>query len=337
MLTVRPDASTDLGHRAFHLAASSHGECVVALAPDGHGSVVDRGVRRAFSVPEKPNQIALDPLGRLLTVASDRGLLLLDTSNGAVIAREAGAFQGCHFSGTDTLWAVRAPEKQRAVLELRESRSLRINLQQWVPDPFGHSSFMLFPNPGPLAVSVWVAAGQDGQCLFWASGEAGMVSVRPFADLTGVCPPDFAFDGASMVAVVDAAEVRHYSYPEGRLLATIPWPADDGADQVPDAAFFIGPARAIVESSEGRIHIVDLRRAVVSEELVVAGHSPRPVPELYPTLANETGLGSDLAFVVPLGGGRFLSVHRHLPSATNEWNDSVLSWRVPTAEQSGSA
>jgi hypothetical protein len=238
MLTIPADRSTDLGHRAFHVAASVGGRRVVALARDGHGSLVDQGVRRAFSVPQEPNQVALDSDGHLLAVASDRGLTLLDSSTSSVVARGAGAFQGCHFSTEEHLWTVRAPEKERATLELRDSRTLRIKAQQPIADPFGDSAFMLFSAPGPIAVSVWAAAGQDGQCLFWASAEAGMLSVRPFADLTEVSPANFASDGTSFVAVADAAEVRHYSFPQGRLLATIPWPEAADADQIGDGVFF---------------------------------------------------------------------------------------------------
>jgi hypothetical protein len=306
---------------------------VIALTPEGDGSLIDRAGRRGFAVPQKPNQVALDPTGGLLAVATDRGLLVLDTSTAAVVAREPGAFQGCHFSGTNSVWAVRAPQKQYATLELRDACTLRIVVQESVPDPFGDSSFRLFPNPGPVAVSVWAAAGQDGQGLFWASVETGAISVRPLADVTQVCPPHFATDGASLVAVVDDAEVRQYSYPEGRLLAAIPSPSDNEAG-FGDGVFSIGTEQALVQSNDGRLHVLDLRRAVVSEELSIEGHLPRPVPDLYPTLANDTGLESDLAFVVPVGGGRFLSVHRQLPSAPNEWNDSLLSWRVPTVEQS---
>jgi hypothetical protein len=139
-------------------------------------------------------------------------------------------------------------------------------------------------------------------------------------------------DGASFVAVVDAAEVRHYSYPGGRLLASIPWPDDDEQDQIGDGVFFIGSERAIVESNQGRMYVLDLRRGAITQEVAVAGHEPRLVPELYPTLSTETGLCTDLSFVISIGGGQFLSVHRRLPSRTNEWHDEVASWHLSTTD-----
>lgn len=337
MLTIRPDTSTFLGHRAFHLATSARAERVVALSPDGRGSLVDRGRVSAFAVPEKPNQLALDPPGQLLAVASDRGLVLLDVSTATVVAREAGAFQGCHFSSEGShLWVTRAPDEQHAVLEVRHARTLRIITQQSIRDPFG-GSFLLFPNPAPAAVSVWSAAGQDGQCLFWAALDRGVLSVDRFATVNAISPPDFAPDGTSFVAVVDAAEVRHYSYPQGRLLATIPSPDEDHQDPIGDIVFFVGPERALVDSNEGRMHMLDLRRAVITEEVVVAGHEPRPVPELYPTLATETGLCSDLTFAVSVGGDHFLSIHRRLPAKTDEWQDEVVSWHIGSTDGGSSA
>ena len=337
MFTIKPDTSVLLDHRAFHVAASSGGSRVVALTPGGRGSFIDKGRIFAFKVPEKPNQIALDASGQFLAVTSDRGLLLLDTATSAVLAREAGAFQGCLFSGTH-LWVTRASTKQEATLELRDTHTLQVDGQQTIADPFGDSFFMLFSHPGPAAVSVWAAAGQDGRCLFWACAHAGELSVIPFPELAEVSPPDFALTGASFLVIVDKTEVRHYSYPESRLLATITWPDDHEEDEIGDSAFFVGPEHAIVESNEGRMYMLDLRRAALAEEVAVAGHTPRPVADLYPTLASETGLCTDLAFVVNTGGGRFLSVHRRLPSKIDEWHDEVAFWCVGiTNEGTGTA
>jgi hypothetical protein len=330
MLTVPADASTSLGHRAFYVAASVDGQRVVALTSDGHGSFIDQRSVRVLNVREKPNQIALDSAGRVLAVASDRGLFLLDTSTGEVIARDTGVFQGCHFSAADAhLWVARPRDKHHGVVELRDARTLRINAEETLRDPFGDSAFMLFPNPGPLAVSIWAAAGQDGQCLFWAKADGATVSVDPFDELMEVSPPDFASDGGSFIAVVDASVTR-YSYPDGRLLATIPWPHGE-EDPIGDGAFFVTREKAIVTSNEGRMYMLDLKRGVILEEVAVSGHTPRPVRELYPSLAHETGLCTDMAFVVSLAGGRFLSIHQRLPSRSNEWQDEIVAWHLSMA------
>jgi|GEM_PF-4867819 len=338
MVIISPDKTFSLDHRVFYLATAQRR--FVALTPEGHGSLVTEDLVSPLRLPEKPKQIALNPLGNRLAVASDRSLTIVDPSTGLTLASEPGSFDGCHYSGNgEHVWATRCVADGEASVELRDALTLKVVACISIQDPFDESSFMLFPNPVATSVTVWAAAGQEGQALFFVNQQATTLSVNTVADLHETTPPDFSPDGSSFLVIGAFGEVRQYSYPQNQLIRTIAWPNDEDDeddDQIGDAVFFAGMRHALVQTSEGQLHILDLASGSYAEEVAILGHEPRPVPELYPTLSSDTGLCSDLSFVTSLGRGGFLSIHRRLPAETYDWRFEILRWHLGRAE-AGSA
>ena len=314
MLTITPKSSISLDHRPYHTAASSDHSRIVAVDRYGHGSVIDHGSVRSINVPEESTAIALDPDGRVLCVSSESGLLLVDTASGETLTQAEGDFQDCRFSaGGGQLWVTRQLEADAAAIELRDGRTLAVELERTVADPFdGGSHFGLFRHPDPLTVAVWVAAGQDGQCLAWAHVRDGQLDVSFSPDLDECSFAEMAPDGRSFLIVV-WNEIRLYSYPQGVLLKSVDWPRLS-EDDWPEWAFFAGPEHAIVQSTENRMRLLDLRGARFMDEVAVAGHAPRPVSELYPGVADESGLYTDLGIHLGSGDGRFVSTCAVYPS-----------------------
>jgi hypothetical protein len=328
MIRITPAASFSLGHRAFYFAASPSGR-VIACSQDGEATLLDSGLRRdaRFQLP-KPSHLDLSPDGELLAVAGSRGLSVCDPRTGAALSTAEGEFQHCLFDATGRLLYVSAPHSvDEARIEVRDARSLSLIAGEEIADPFGDSAWLLFRHPDPHFVIAWAAAGQDGQALYTLENTSDGLAVSELTDLTETTPPGFDAEGRSFLVIVSAEEIRRYLFPSGDLVGSLTWP--DDADPLGDSAEFTDAARALVATTEGRLHLVDVESFRWMHECVIAGHEPRPAREVYPNLKNEASLVSDLSFFRRWHGQRFLSVHHRLPSLGHSWDDEVLSWEAP--------
>jgi hypothetical protein len=214
-------------------------------------------------------------------------------------------------------------------VEVREPKTWKVVARTELHDPFSDSSFKILPHPGGKHVAIWAAAGQDGQCLFWAHRNGSKIAVKRFPGLEATTPPSFNRSGDRFLAICDASELRHYGFPTGPLRAKMLWPFDDMDNQIGDVVSFVNSSRALLSSTADRLYLVDLRIMAIADEVSLRGHQPRPVAEVYPRLRKNLGLCSDLGYFTALPTGGFLSVHRKLPIRLNgDSHDSVLTWDI---------
>jgi hypothetical protein len=155
--------------------------------------------------------------------------------------------------------------------------------------------------------------------------EAGL-RVVPLTDVFDISPPVFSRDGVSVLVIAESDELRRYSFPAGELVSTFKWPARD--DRLDTYAAFAGDDAALVLSNYGRLYLVDLVRAALVTEVVVPGHLPRPMSELYPPLTDSV-LASDAHYLGECGAGMFISTHKDLTADDADWRDSVAIWTLP--------
>jgi hypothetical protein len=201
--------------------------------------------------------------------------------------------------------------------------------QTELADPFGDSSFTVLTHPDREHVVIWAAAGQDGQCLFWARRDGSEIKVDPFSDLDATTPPSFNRSGDRFLAVCDANELRQYGFPQGPLLGKMRWPFDDMGNQIGDVVLFVDPTRALLPSTADRLYLVDLTKMAIADEISIRGHEPKRTSEVYPSLGDD-GLCSDLANLALLPAGQILSVHKQIPIRSGEERgDSILTWQLP--------
>ena len=103
--------------------------------------------------------------------------------------RAEDAIEGCLFSPSGRLlWSAVHTSSDTAALEIRETKSCEVVACAEVPDPFESSGLMLFSHPSEDRVALWVAAGQDGQCLYWGRYDGSKLEVQRFPDLTDTAP-----------------------------------------------------------------------------------------------------------------------------------------------------
>jgi hypothetical protein len=333
MITVTPLSSIPLSHRALHIASATRSGDIVATDRSGKGTLIEAGsgTLTPLQLPVAEG-VAIHPDGTFLALATDGALLLLDSRTGAVRSSAMGKFDGCHFNpGGDLLWASRRPSEDEAVLEIRALENWEIVARVAMDDPFGQSAFVLCPGADPWSVSVWAAAGQDGQLIYWASHQDGTISVAPFDRLRFTTPPSFSSGGGSFIVIAGYGELHHYSHPGGHRHAAMPWPFEDEDDQM-DGAAFAGDRHALLQSREGHLYLVELAQAVVVEQVVIAGHEPRPVSEIYPSQKSEQHLCTDLSYFSSLGAGMFLSVHHRGAPSIFDWTSEILTWRLDPSD-----
>jgi hypothetical protein len=334
VILARPETVTPVPLRGHYIDVAASG-LVAAFARDGRGNLFRPGEPpRALRLPEawKVESLAISPTGGRISVVVEDGrrLSLLRTPDLQVLARLEGAFCSSAFSRDErVLWAVVRNGPAEAVLEARDGTSIQVIGSAPVADPFRDSYFHPVPHPiDPTRLVVWAAAGQDGQCAYRAAWADRTVRVERLAEMKECTLPAFSRSGDRLVMLCDEGELRHYTFPDGSLLGRMPWPFDEEDSERGDYALFAGDRRALFPTNEHRMHLVDLERMQVIDEVAVAGHEPRPARELY--RLDEDGLCTDLEVIVSLGADAFLSSHLDLPTERpiEDWTERFISWRL---------
>ncbi|CAN5739107.1 hypothetical protein BH11MYX4_BH11MYX4_54620 [soil metagenome] len=135
--------------------------------------------------------------------------------------------------------------------------------------------------------------------------------------------------GVVLVLTDDALERRRFpSFEQVGALATWPWNAD-GADEdgLGSSVEYLDLARAVEVPRTVASWSSTMASMALTNEAFVSGHAPRPVCELYPSLAEETTLGSDLHDVHGYDERHLVSVHRELPERERDgWRDRLVKW-----------
>jgi hypothetical protein len=327
MLLVDPLSEVSLLHRALHVAIADSGH-IVAMSKEGIGTLLfpDHTTAKDFDMSSACKAVALSPSGDFIAVVKQDALSLIALPHFREVDRLDGTFESCLFTGS-LLWTVSRHDSETANLEVRETNDGAIRARLEIDDPFENSALMLFRVPEPDGVALWVAAGQDGQCLYWAHFTGFSIRAKRFPGLDDTTTA--AFDPHKrLFLVVSRGDLHLYEYPLGPEVGRVPWPFDDD----PAGAYlsFVGDKSGLVQTGEGRLFVIDLRKMEIAKEIAIQGHEPRPIQELYPELANESRLCSDLSMFFPLPAGRFLSVHRQLPAKSiSDWRDQLVLWKIP--------
>jgi hypothetical protein len=330
MISIVPSTEVRLSHRAYHIAVGHSGH-VAAISRKGSGSILapDHTECTAFRPPADATDLTITANGDMLAIASRGQLVLVPTATLRALTRLGDSIESCQFCATGELWSTETLNENSVAIEVREPETWRVVARTELTDPFGNSVFKICPHPDGARVVIWAVAGQDGQCLFWASRYGSDITVDRFIDLDATTPPSFNRSGDRFLAVCDANELRQYQFPQGPLLKNMRWPFDDMDNQIGDAVLFVDPTRALLPSTADRLYLVDLTNMAIANEISIRGHEPKRASEIYPSL-EEDGLCSDLAHLAPLPGGQILSVHKQIPLRPNEEHgDSILTWRLP--------
>lgn len=333
MINVAPLTEVKLSHRAWPVAVAESGH-IAALSKDGLATLLapDHTTLRSLKVPADASDAALSATGDLLAVAARGRLVLISTTARRPVHRWGDSTEACCFLPDGALWTASRWDEDSVALEVREPDAWKVVARTELKDPFGNSSFMMRSHPDGEHVAILAAAGQEGQNLFWAHRDGSDIRVDRFPGIEDTRLPGSLPSGKQFLAICDGNELRRYKFPLGPLVGTMAWPFDDMENQIGDHVSCVDSGRALLDSLDYRLYLVNLRKMKIADEVCLRGHEPRPVAEVYPKLGNGGGLCYDLNHFAPLPTGGFVSIHNEL-RLTRDSHDSILTWRVPPSRR----
>lgn len=323
--TMRVAAELELGHRAYHVRCSSAGH-IVAASKDGTVSVAgpSHALIGSFHLNTHLSAVSISPDGQTLAVTTAEGVELLDVA-GSTLQTIVGRFVDAWFDARGVLWLARRVSDSRFVIELydgltAQAPSCRIELE----DPFGDSALMFPEGPVEGSVPLWVAAGQDGQAVYWLDHSDDALTADVLDDFEGCHPPVLSPGaGDRFLLLADFDELRIYDRDELAVVRRLPLPFGDVSV---DDAIYLSPTSVVLNYADGLLCEIDLKTLTMTE-VVVAGHEPRPVAMLYPTL-EESGICSDLARLLRPSAGTIASVHTVLPDPKHVQHGLLVWWQT---------
>lgn len=333
----------ELEHRAFYMDGAPPHTGLVASSEEGRMSFLTangQGVR-SWSHRTSVRSIARCPVGdRIAIVDADFGILVLDSGLGTQLVQirppassqhekdHRGGYSACLFDeGGGFLWVVSRPDERRCVVQLMDTRDWRFVAESTVEDPFQASSCSLHRTGRPELVSLWLAAGDCGQQVYWLRCHGHKITCDIEKTLSGTTPPEFSPDGDRFVVLGAGGEVRLHEFGSMRLIGQA---GEAGLDEDPfaESQAFLSRSLVLASTNNGRIFMLDAETMHVTEELIVAGHEPRPVRELYPELADDKNLCTDISYFRRLGKQVVIVVPRERDMNRRVWKDRLLWFPV---------
>jgi hypothetical protein len=274
-------------------------------------------------VPFKVENVSLAANGSLLAVTGGNGITVLSSATLQQIHRLDGPFISSHFGTDGTMWTCVRLDYETVRLEIFEPQSWTKVAETEVADRFTESTFLLLPHPEKNCAVVFAGAGQDGQCFSWARKGDNTIEVEPFPELDFTTPPSFSPTGEEFL-VISEPELRLYKYPQGPLVAKMEWAHGDEEGSFDFFVEYAGAKRALTQSMDDRLFLVDLEAMTIEDEVRFFGHEPTMV-----TGADYSEMAYDLKYFVSLGSDRFLYVHNREPGFKDGRHDQLLTWRIP--------
>lgn len=341
MMYLKPDGRIDLEHRAnFFLRGAPHQSVVVAAAEDGQVSIVSPDLQtvQLRRLSSRIRAVCPHPSNRRLAwVEGGTGALTIQNFDGTQpleipppqLQEDSPnwlkkGFADCHFDeGGEFLWLAAPRSAEECKIHLLESGSGSFVDKTTIRDPFGGSSYSFHSSGRPGLISLWLATGQDGQQVYWLKRTRNGFSCTLERHLTNTSPPVFSPSGTHVLVVNENFSICNFDFPDMRQSSS-PLKSEDEDNPFSESLCFLNERQALAGTNEQRIFVVDTVQMRVEEEVAIEGHEPRPIGEYYPTLAKETGLGTDISHFARLGDVIIFVYRRDRRTGLAGWKDSLL-------------
>jgi hypothetical protein len=342
MFFLKPHGKIDLDHRAYFLRGTPAKSGAVAAARGGEFSILtpDWQVVNSSRGPAKIQAVSPQPIDRFFAlIEGDAGSLVVRSHDGKQLLELSApdadedssdlmkqGFEDCLFDETgDFLWL--SVLSNECEVRLIETKSWSVISSAAIEDPFGGSSYSFHPTGDPDVVSLWLAAGQDGQQVYWLRRTGSEFSCTIASKLTNTIPPVFAPVGKHFLVTTERGAVCKYEF---STMTQIGSPLESGDDDNPfsTSLCYLDNRQVLAGTNENRVFLVDTDEMKILEEVAVEGHEPRPIGEYYPALAKETGLGTDISWFTRLCGTVVFVYRRDRGKGLDGWKDSLLWYTV---------
>jgi hypothetical protein len=336
-MRLTPDRVVLLDHRAYFLRVAAAQPVLAAVGWEGRIALIgsDFVPREIDRPPTRLRDLCVHPTEPLLGLIEEHNgaLSLIDfdgSPRGAVAppspARRLSMWSPCGFHSCifdidrQHLWCVASESAEALRLQLVRIRGGEVVASLVVEDPFGHSTCSFLPTRMAGVVALWVAAGQDGQKVYWLSRDAYELRADPEPSLEDTWPPVFAPNGREFLVLDEQQRLCRYAFPAGHLLGACEASEEDG-NAFGVVVSHLDDAHALVSDCEGGMHLVR------TETMEVAADVQLIAPELSTARPGAPAVdiysferfGDAIVFIVRRDGGKDLE----------GWTDALL--RVPVS------
>ena len=297
-------------------------------------SLVDRNLspKYEYQFPaDAISRLAISPKGDLLAaiMANGNHLEILTAENQLVFEEQlpnppvevsslynANGFLDCWFDPDGLrFWCMKLIEMKEVEIQIRDTNSWQIQRKLRLKDHMDSRCFSFHPHPENQILAVWAASGQNGQQIYWLYDDGIKIHAVEVACLYDTAPPEFHPAGGEFVVNDCERKISRFSFPDCNLLGICEWSWPDSDDGFGYYMCYLSDDRILVNTDQGRMHIIDINKMEISDELILIGHEPRSCNELYPNLKDfEEGICGDLDYFYRFDSDRILSVHSQLPS-----------------------
>lgn len=241
-------------------------------------------------------------------------------------------FTDCYFDETDDfLWLAAPLSDNEAELLLIETKNWKIVQKAAVEDPFGSSHWSFHSTGRPGVISVWAAAGQDGQQIYWLTRDSSNFSLQKADELVDCIPPVFSPDGSEFLIVARDSSIRRYTFENMEQRGPSLFSPDED-NPFEGYLLYLHGRRALAKTLHARLYVVDLERMSIEDEVAIEGHEPRPTCEYYPILAEDRTLVTDISWFTKVGNVVVFVYRRDEGSGLNGWKDSLLCHSLCSAQ-----
>jgi WD40 repeat protein len=328
----KPDGQIDLDHRAYFIRGTLPRSVAIAAGQDGQFSILSPDLKevqlRRF--PSECRAVSLHP--------SDRRLAWVDGKTGSLSVHDFGGsrlveiappliqgpipewmqrgFDDCSFSEDGRyLWTVSPLNREDVLVQLHDAESGATVATDTLKDPF-RGSYRTFQQTGrPGLMALWLAAGQDGQQVYWLKRTGSRFSCIPEHQLRNTIPPVFSPEGDELLVVNEDRAICKFDFPAMHQ-AGVPVVSSDDDDQFAEWLCYLNDRQALVGTQGQRIILVDAVDMKVEAEVYLEGHEARPFS------------GTDISEFLRLGDVIIFVYRRDHGTEFAGWKDSLLWLKV---------
>ena len=267
---LKPEGKIDLDHRAYFLRGAPPRSPLIAAAEDGRMSIVGPDLKSVHPIQlsSKIRAVSPDPVKRRLAWVdgASGGLIVQDFEGSRSLELPAG-FEDCCFEDDGEFLWLAAPRDAGAVeIRLMETGSWTLLHRAIVQDPFRGSSASFHPTATNGLISLWLAAGQDGQQVVWLKRTGKSFSSTLEPKLRNTIPPVFSPDGRHLLVVNEDHALCKFEFPAMESAGS-PLASGDEDDPFAESVGHLNDRQALVGTNEQRLFVVDTVEMTIEAEV----------------------------------------------------------------------
>jgi WD40 repeat protein len=329
-MLITPLAQLQLSHRANLLEATPDGTRIVVASYQGEILVLDENLITLFEydIGYTIDNLTISPNGQNLACTNKNGQILVIRIDGNVLLDETTSncqemyCNECLFSNDGTqLWHVVELENNQVQIQYRETKQWQVLKRAVLLNGNSYNYFSLTYHPENKVLAVWEAAGQDGCWMYWVWDDDVEIRVLEIPELENKISPEFHPAGGEFLVVDDLGRLCRYRFPDCHLMETAALKLEE-EDDFAYYMCYLSDERAIVKSENSRLFIVDLDSMRVIDEVILKGHEPRSLNEIFPKFANDRSMCGNISYFKRAGQDKIVSLHRRY----EELQDTLLLW-----------